>query len=239
MTRTLRIAVVLLLALTLAACATTRRGRGTPPGFSFFGDEADLLTEGEKQGDWAYIYRNPETRFEEYDEIIVDPIGFWVDPDKVKLNATDRQRLANNFYAIAYRVMSQYFKVVDEPTPGKKTLRIRIGLTNAEASRVVLDAISTIVPQLRVGTKLTSYVSGKPAFTGRSAFMFRVMDAQAARTVAMGADARVGERTISGLTDKWSDVTEAFEYWAEVGAYRICTEKKQPNCERPKVKRAL
>lgn len=239
MTRILRITVVLLLALTLAACATTRRARGTPPGFAFFGDDADLLSEGEKQGDWAYAYRNPETRFEEYDEIILDPIGFWVDPEKVKLNATDRQRLANNFFAVAHRVMTQYFDLVDEPTPGKKTLRLRLGLTDAKGSTVVLDAISTVVPQLRVVTQLTSYVSGKPAFTGQSAFMFRVVDAQTARTVAMGADARVGERTISGVTDKWSDVAEALEYWAEVGAYRICTEKKQQNCERPKPKRAL
>ena len=55
----------------------------------------------------------------------------------------------------------------------------------------------------------------------------------------MGADKRVGTKTLSGSTDAWSDVNDALQYWANLAGYRICIAKELTNCEKPQVKRAF
>lgn len=238
MTAILRSCFVVLLALGVLACATGTRGRGAPEGVGFFGADASKLQKGSGD-DWARLYRNSAADFPSYDKLILDPVGIWADADGnlKNVSATDRQRIANNFQTLIYKSTSRYFTMVSEPGPG--TLRLRTALTNAKASSRTLDTISTVVPQLRATTTLAGYATGKPAFTGEAAFAFKLTDAETGETLAMGADKRIGTKTLSGSTDSWSDVNDALEYWANLAAYRICTEKRLANCEKPGVKRAL
>ena len=230
--------LLLALAVALSGCAAGQRGRGKPAGIAFFGADAKLLKEGGSE-DWALHYRNPNIDFRSYDKAMLDPIGIWADADSHlrKVSATDRQRIANNFYVLMHKTLARYFTMVDEPGPG--TLRMKAALTNAEASSRTLDTLSSVVPQMRMTTTLVGYVTGKPAFTGEAAFAFKVSDAETGETLAMGADKRVGTKTISGSTDSWSDVNDALEYWAKLATYRICTEKKLSNCEKPSPKRGI
>ena len=234
----LRTCLVILLVVYVLGCATGGRGRGAPEGLAFFGADVSKLQKGSGD-DWSRAYRNPNADFTRYDKLILDPVGIYADAKSSlrKLSATDRQRLANNFHQLAYKSISRYFTMVSEPGPG--TLRLRVALTNAEASSRTLDTVSSVVPQLRAATTLTGYATGKPAFTGEAAFAFKLTDAETGETLAMGADKRVGSKTLSGSTDSWSDVNDALEYWANLAAYRICTEKRLANCEEPEVKRGF
>ena len=236
MTAFLRNVFLIGMALALVGCATGSSGRGTPEGLAFFGPDANKLEKG-GEGDWMLSYRNPNADFPSYGEVIIDPISIWTgrDGNLSKVSAQDRQRLANNFYTLAHRSISRYLKVVAEPEG--RTLRLKIALTNAEASSPTLDTVSSVVPQLRATTTLVGYATGKPAFTGQAAFAFRLTDAETGENLAMGADKRVGNRTISGSTDSWSDVNNALAYWADVAAYRICVEMRRGNCQKPRVQR--
>jgi hypothetical protein len=236
MTTCLRNVLLIGMALALVGCAAGSRGRGKPEGLAFFGPDANKLEKG-GEGDWMLSYRNPDADFPSYDSIIIDPVSIWMDRDGnlSKVSAQDRQRLANNFYTLAHRSISRYLKVVAEP--GERTLRLKIALTNAGASSRTLDTVSSVVPQLRATTTLVGYATGKPAFTGQAAFAFRLTDAQTGESVAMGAGKRVGNRTMGGLTDSWSDVNNALAYWADLAAYRICVEMRRGSCQKPSVKR--
>ena len=238
MTAIVRSCLAVLLALAMVGCATGSRGRGAPEGVGIFGADASKLQKGSGD-DWARVYRKPGVDFAGYDKLILDPIGIWADANSSlkKLSAADRQRIANNFHRLAYESVSRYFTMVIEPGPG--TLRLRMGLTNTKASSPTLDTISTAVPQIRAATTVTGYATGKPAFTGEAAFAFKVADAQTGEVLAMGADKRVGTKTLSGATDSWSDVNDALQYWADLAAYRICTAKRLASCQKPQVKRGL
>ena len=238
MGETLRSGFVILIALAMFGCATGSRGRGAPEGVGIFGADASRLEEGSGD-DWARVYRKPGVDFTRYDKLILDPVGIWADAESNlrKLNATDRQRIANNLYTLSYEAVSRYFSMVSEPGPG--TLRLRIGLTNAQASSRTLDTVSAVVPQLRAATTVTGYATGKPAFTGEAAFAFKLTDSETGEVLAMGADKRVGTKTLSGATDSWSDVDDALAYWANLAAYRICTAKRLATCQKPQERRAL
>ncbi len=235
MSHRFRLVVALLGAAVLAGCGSTSAGRGKPNAQGFFGEDFAKLEKTSGKGQWQLFYENPNRDLSDFDKMMLDPVTIWVDDetdsDTREISAPDRQRITNNFYTMLRKSISQYYTIVDEPTPG--AARLRVALTDAQASNRSLDTVSSVLPQMRVATSLQGYATGKPAFVGEAAMAFRISDSMTGETITMGADKRVGTKSLSGSTDSWSDVDNALQYWADLAAYRACTKRGRSDCEAP------
>ena len=88
---------------------------------------------------------------------------------------------------------------------------------------VVLDVVSSIVPQARALSTIKGLATGKPAFVGEASIEAKISDAQTGKLLAAVADRRVGGKKLEAeLFDSWGDVNEILEYWAKLGRFRLC-----------------
>ncbi len=229
MTDLQRIAALVALASLASACAATSPGRGIER--TGFLEDYSILEEGgknEAQKRWI----SPDADFSQYDKIMLLPITFWRAPGSDrKLDPEDRQRLLNNFYRMMHASLSQDWTMVDTAQPG--AVSFQIAITEADASNVTLDTMSSVVPQMRILTSAQGYVSGKPAFVGQAQIEFKMKDAETGEMLLVGADRRVGTKSISGSTNKWSDVDNAMKYWSEIARYRLCVLRGRTGCPEP------
>ena len=75
----------------------------------------------------------------------------------------------------------------------------------------------------------------KPAFVGAAQIELKITAAQTGKVVAAAVDRRVGGKTVGKGFDSWADVKHAFDWWAELAAYRLCVTTGGANCpEKPK-----
>ena len=215
----------------LAGCAASEQARDVQTS-GFLGSDYALLREGE-EGEALQVYRNPNADWAAYDKIKLDPVTIWADQDSAfeDFSAEDQQTLANAFYTAIHQELSQDYEMVDELGPG--VLRIQAALTEAGASNPTMDTISSIVPQALILSSATGLVTGKPSFVGEASGEARLTDGTTGELVAAAVDRRVGGKSISGSTDSWNDVNQAFQFWAKQFRYRLCTERGDTGCVAP------
>lgn len=230
--RNLATALVLGLAAMAAwGCPATRQARSDPAVPSgFLGPAGSLLAEG--TGDQPKLYyRNPEIGWSGFDAVLLDPVTVWRDAGTKGVSQADAQTLANNFHKLLYESLSKDWSMAVEP--GAKTLRLTVALTQLEGSDVVLNVVSSAVPQLRVVTGLQGYATGKPLFTGAAGMAFKVVDSGNGNLLSEGVDGRVGQKHLDDSWKQWSDVDEAMRYWAEMFRYQFCKNAGRTGCVAP------
>ena len=220
--------LMLPLALGLAACGATKQStqierRG------FLGDYSKLRPG--KEGELAFIYRNPSADWAAYDKILLDPVSVWTTRDTSNIPQEDLQRLANNFYGLLYQEWAKDYEMVEQPGP--KTLRIQVALTGADTSNAVLDLVSTVHPVSFAVSSGAEFVVGEPTFGGGASIEGKVMDANTGALLAAGIDRRVAGKDISGAFDSWDDVNSAFQYWAQWSRFRLCELRRGAGCIAP------
>lgn len=218
------VAVGLALALAIAGCSKTFQRRGGVETSGFLGDYSQLK-EGEK-GQAALVYINPQAKFSAYNKIVMDPITVWSGPDGKfsKAPKDQMQALVNYFDAQIRKSLGSSYQFVDRPEPG--TMRLRVALTEAEKSWVVLNLASTIVPQVRTVDTLQSFASGTYAFSGDTAAEMELTDALTSEGLAAAVDQQSGGKSLSTKFDSWGDVKAAMDYWAEKIATRLAELRK-------------
>lgn len=224
-----------ILAIFLAAivgCSNTRPARDVQPS-GFLGADAKLLRKG-AEGEAPLMYRKPGVDWGKYNKILLEPVTLWVGPDSNlgSISYTDRQMLINYFHQLIFNKFSRQFQMVNAPQ--EDTLRVRVAITKAEKSMVVLDMASTIIPQLHVLSGLKTLVTGKPAFVGEAAIAYKITDASNGDLLAEGVADRVGGKTLDSKHLKsWGDVEEAFKFWVNHAAYKLCELQKRDDCTKP------
>lgn len=232
MTRPARILATLILIALLTGCSSTRPARDVQP-TGFLGADAALLHKG-GEGEPGLVYRNPDADWASYNRILLDPVTFWRAPgsDDIEVSVADRQILVNYFHELIYNRFSKDFEMVNNVEP--RTLRVRIAIVKAEKSYVVLDTVSTVIPQLRVLSGLKDLVTGKPAFVGEAEIAFRITDAASGKLLAAGVADRVGGKTLNAAhLHSWGDVEEAFKYWVNHAAFKLCKLQNRAGCTPP------
>lgn len=215
-----RILAPCLAVLLVAGCAgqspvgepTTQVREVEPSGFL---QDYSLLEPG-ADDQASLVYWNSYADFSAYDKVMIDPVTVWlaagsslkdVEPD-------ERQKLANEFHAALYKELSKSFTVVTEPNPG--TMRVRVALTDAQASNPTLDTISTYIPQVRLLQSVTTVASDTAGFVGEASAEGEVRDAQSGVLLAAGVDRRAGTKSLGDSTfDSWDDARRAFDAWAK------------------------
>lgn len=236
-----RIAGVFLVCIFIGAsgCAASQGARSVEKS-GFLGDYSMLekgkrgvVMEGtEDQALW--LYKSPDADWRKYKKVHLDPVTVWLakDSELNKISAEDRQRLANVLWAKLNESLSKDYEITTEPGPD--VMRIQAAITEGEASWVVLDTVSSIVPQARMLSGLTSEARGVSLFTGSASGEIKVTDSSAGTIIFAAVDRRGGTKSLRGVTNSWNDVDEAYRFWAEKLRYRLCQWRGGTNCVEPK-----
>lgn len=234
MSRLHGIICVLILGL-LAGCAATKQARDVDQS-GFLGDIYPKLREG-KEGEALLVYK-PErintARFAKYTKILLDPVTIWRGEESRKegVPQKDIQILADHFFSLLYLTFKQDYEMVQAPSPN--TLRIQVAITKVEESMVVMDVVSTVVPQARALSTLKGLATGKPAFVGEASVEAKISDAETGKVLAAVVDRRVGNKKLEAEAfDTWGDVNEILEYWAKQSRFRLCEARGGANCVHP------
>ena len=222
--------VMLILLVGVSGCASTQQTRSVDK--SGFLEDYSMLKEGEKD-ESLLIYKNPQADWKKYQKIILDPVTLWVGKDSQleDVSPEDRQRMADLFWVKLHEALKTDYEIVN--SPGPDVMRIQAAITEAETSNPVLDTVSSIVPQLRVLTGIKGFATGVSGFTGSASVELKVTDSSDKTLLAASVDRRGGTKSLSGVTNSWHDVEEAYRYWAEKIRWRACLLRGGENCVEP------
>lgn len=201
---------LLALTLLLLGCSTTRQARSVKT-YGFLGDYSQLV---EGKGDQAeLVYINENTSFSNYDSVMIDSVTLWQSKATSKVSAEDQQRLTDSLYKAVHDQLSADFRMVDRPGPG--VLRVRAAITEAVGAVMVANTVTSVVPQLRVLTTIGGLAADSAMMAGSAAIEVEITDSLSGERLAAAVDKRLGTKTLRGAFGKWTNVDNAFEYWAE------------------------
>ena len=208
----------LLLILTLSACAASRQPRGIPEESGFLGNYSQLKPGKGDQA--ALVYIKPDVDWASYTAVQFESVTLWSGKDGglAKLSPGDQQMLADRLYQALHDALAKDIKMVS--SPGHGVLRVRVALTEAKSTLVVLNAVATIVPQIRTVTTLAGLAANTSLTVGSATIEGDVEDSLTHRRLAAFVDKRIGQRSLQGL-GTWSQVQAAFDHWGEQFANRL------------------
>lgn len=229
-------AVVAVSLMSLGACATTAQIDDLESE-GFLTDEVYSKLEPTNDVNRAGLgYLNTDMDISRHDKILIDPVISFAGEDTAgSLNAEDSQTLVNNFQVLLVNELGKDYELV--AAPGPNTLRFQVAIVRATKSSVAMDTISTIVPIGVVATKLASYVTGEPSFTGQLKIEFEIRDAHTRELFGAGIDSRAGGKVLNeDQLSAWSDVNKTMKLYAQAMRYQLCLARGDTDCEKPLLK---
>jgi hypothetical protein len=207
-----------LLGVVFAGCAATKQA-GDVRASGFLGTDVFMLTKG-GEGEALRVYRNPTVNLAAYNNIILDPVTvWWGSKFKEDMDREDLQVLANNFYKLLYKELSEDYKLVSEPA--LNTLRVQLALTNVDTRSATMDVISTVLPVGYVVSAGQDIATGKHSFVGEATVEGKIIDSRTGELIMAGVDRRVGGKRIGKGKGAWADVNNSLEFWAKQIRY-VC-----------------
>jgi hypothetical protein len=198
--------------LLMGGCSTTPDAHRVEP--SGFLEDYSNFREGEKdQAQLVYVY--PMANFIEYDKIIIDPPMIWASRLSTLqgLDYKQRNQLAQYLHEAVRQELEKDYQIVTEPGPG--TLRLRMAITKAKGSLVVLDPSSSIVPHGRSLSANPSLHEDADIALGPARFEAEMVDTQTGRRVMAAVDERLGAKTTGKMLQRWGDIHVAYDDWAQ------------------------
>lgn len=213
-------------ALLLTGCQTTRQARSTEQS-GFLGDYS-LLTEG-ADGEALSRYVNPVTSFKKYNKIIVDPIRVYAAPESklAKLPQGDAMALVDYLDATVRMQLKEDYTLVTEAGPD--VMRLRVALTEAKGSALVMDTISSVIPFGMAASAIKQVAVGTPTSVGSARVEMELVDSMIGTRLLAAVDERAG-RKYTGKFDKWQkwkDVQDSYDYWAKQLRARLAELKQK------------
>jgi hypothetical protein len=210
--KTLLLSSIILLVCMLASCATQQSRKTSTT--TFLGDYSMLTPGGKDRALFRYV--NPQADFSAYNAIVLDPVRLYASGqhEMEKLTPKDRERILNYADAIIREQLSGDYTLVDEPGPA--VMHLRVAITEAENSKVILDTVSTIIPIGLAVSGLASLATGEFGFTGSAAIEIDILDSMSGERLAAAVDRRTGGK-ITGKVDKfsgWRTVKNSLDFWA-------------------------
>jgi len=237
-----RITSVLLIGVLIGigGCAATQEAKSVEKS-GFLGDYS-LMKEGKrsviKEGpeDQAlFIYKNPSADWRKYKKIQLDPVTIWMsqkDSQLKDVSVEDRQRLSALLWSKLDEQLRKDYEMTGQSGPD--VMRIQVAITEAESSNAVLDTVTSVVPQTRMLSGMVSMGRGVSLFTGSSSVEGKITDTESGTILSEAVDRRGGTKSLSGVTNSWHDVEEAYRFWAEKLRYRLCQWRGGMSCVEPK-----
>lgn len=193
-------------------CAATRARRSTPEVSGFLLDYSKLSKNPEYEA--ALVYVKPGVQWTLYDSIEIDSVGLWGDENTAKLSAEDRQRLTDVLFTVLSEELGKYFHLVEEPGPN--SLRLRVAVTQARGANVPLRTLTTVIPQLRLGSSAVGLGTDTAATVGSATVEMELLDGVTDERLAASVDRRAGSKVLFAKRAyrTWGDVEAAARYWS-------------------------
>ena len=194
-------------------CATTHKMRKVKT--SGFLKDYSILKPVEGADRAQLLYVKPGFNMLGYENLLLDPITIWA-AEKSKLSKQEPKALsglANYLDASTRKELSQVFTLTDKAAPG--TLRMRLAITEAQASRPMLDLTSTVLPYGLALSSARKIFLGKHGSVGEARIEMELLDSETGELLAAAVDARAGTKAFQGKFDRWDDVESAYGTWAK------------------------
>jgi hypothetical protein len=231
---------ILALMFVVAGCASTQEAKSVEKS-GFLGDYS-LLKEGQRstfsqgaENEPLLIYKNPAADWRKYKKVWLDPVTVWMSQKDSQLNEVsveDRQRLAALLWSKIDEQLRKDYVMTSQAGPD--VMRFQAAITEAGESSAVLDTVTSIIPQTKLLSGMKSLATGVSAFTGSASVEVKVTDSATGAILVAAVDRRGGTKSLSGVTNSWNDVEEAYRFWAEKIRYRACQWRGGMNCVEPK-----
>ena len=216
--------------LLVTGCSTTQQVTVTDePGIcAFLGEVCHELQPG-AQGEAGLRWVNPKSDPTQYNQVIVEVVGFF-GTDVSKVSPADQERLTALFQQSLTDALATRYRVVDQPTPG--TVQLQVVILDAEAATPGLRSVSMVIPQARLlGTGYYA-ASGKYPFVGSGQAAFKATDAVAGQVLGAGVDRRVGGGALQTAAQwQWGDAENAIKAWSQQladGMYAYTSGARKP-----------
>lgn len=231
-----RIAVSILMASAtlgiLAGCAETHQTRKVTPS-GFLGDYS-RLSKG-KGEEAQLIYVSPEADFSRYTKIMMDPVVAYAtnSGQLSELKPEHLQALLDYMDAKFREELGKDFTFVT--TPGPTVMHLRLALTEANASRVVSDTVSTVLPIGIAVSAVKRVTFGRGIGVGSARAELEMLDSQTGNQLVAAVDERAGTK-YTGRIDKfsrWEDARDAIDFWATRARDRLA-ELREEDIEQKK-----
>ena len=204
----------LLATLAISGCASTYQARSVEES-GFLGDYSRL-----KEGTWnqaLLVYINPDANemCKKYTKVLLEPATIWVKGESSlkDVSEEDRQMLTDYLNNSLNEALGKDYEMVNRAGPD--VLRIRVALTEAEGSWVVLDTITSIVPMALAISTVKQLVFGTASFVADASIEFEAEDSLSQEVLASAVDRRAGGKGWSTKFNQWGKVEKAFDFWAE------------------------
>jgi hypothetical protein len=209
-------------AVLAGGCVATRQARETTTS-GFLGDYRQLQPGGD--GEALLIYRNPKADMANYKSIVIEPIRIYASADSAlrKASPAELQGMVDYLAAAVRTELMKDYTLVSAPRPD--SMRLRIAITEAQGSRVLLDTMSNILPPALAVSALKAAVTGKATAVGTARVEMELKDVTTNTRLMAAVDERVGGKSFEGKFDKWDDVKQAFDYWAGRLGARLAQER--------------
>jgi len=208
--RMIAAALVAGLALSIG-CAPLRQRREAVEPSGFLRDYSQLQKNDQYPAYLVYI--NPRANWSKYNAIMIDSVSLWGSSDKLSLE--DRQMITGMMYNALFDTLGKNFAIVT--APGMNVLRLRAAITEAQGSKVALNVVTSVVPQLKILTTVGGMAADTAVLVGEASAEIEAVDSVTGERVAAGVDRQTGTKAIirGNKFSKWGDVQEACNYWAD------------------------
>lgn len=204
-------------ALLVAGCSTTYQTRGDAQPSAFLSNPSQLR---EGTGDEPkLVYLNPKANFSKYTKIHLEPVVLIAENSKSSafsaMSKEDQQAIVNYVDAkIREKLVANYAFVT---SAGSDTMKLRVAITEAKGSTVVLDTLSSIMPPAIALNALKTVATGTGTAVGKAGVEAELLDSTTGERLMAAVDERAG-RKYTLRFDKFSRyhaVESAFDHWAE------------------------
>ncbi len=197
------------LSIGAGGCATRQTGKAQPSGF--LGDYSQLTPGGKGEAQLRYV--RPDVDWKKYTAVLIDAPLVYADSETTSLTERDQKKLTDSLHEALVEALEKDYQIVEEPGPG--VLRIRTAITEAQGAKLAMNAVTGIVPQLRLLTMIGGMATDTAAFVGKCSAEAEIVDSVTGERLAAGLDQRAGTKDPKNMLDKWGDVESAFKEWAE------------------------
>ena len=201
-------------ALLLNGCASTYQQRSVK-GSGFLSDYSQLKDRGDDTAMLSYI--DPKANFRSYNKIMLEPVRAYAsskDSGMAKLSKEKQQHLLNYFDAALRERLKKDYALVSQPGPG--VMRVRIAITEAEGSSVVLDTVSSVIPIGVALSAVKAIATGEHLSVGSIGAEAEGLDSVTGKRLFAAVDARVGRKYTFKFDkfSKWHAAEDACDFWA-------------------------
>ena len=190
----------------------TRARRGEAAHAGFLKDYSRLQAQEGYEAQEGYV--NPSASWPKYNAIYIESVSMWVNPGEAsKLSPDDQQRITDILYKAMHDKLGEKFRLVDRPGPG--VIKLRMAFTQAKGANVPLNALTTVVPQLRAVSTIVALPADTALLVGSASVEGEAMDSITNDRLAAVVDSRAGTKGLLRAFSKWADVEAICNLWAE------------------------